>query len=349
MSFVFMTSDTNEGSSMSPSLPSPLARSFLTLPQKTIGIPKKVKVTQWGSPLETAKHVVVYFGGMPASAEEPAAHSKPGEDIYKARNIHLVCIDKPGFGGSSLNYRFNLRRDWPEVVSMVADQLKIEQKYGVVGMSNGGPYVMSCLTHPVLKNRVKAGSMVVGVSDVVASGYFSWKNPSCFMEGLYNSLPVYLTGPLNSLGLGLGSLFLFRFGGFSSTFGFLPDQAKEPIKKLLSDSCANFGVGSAIDCQQGLSPLYARSSKDNSAESIDRDARAAYADINVPVSLWYGEKDGSVPMASAEWLESIVPNAKLHKADCGHDLYFHHSERVMDDLVARMDEVEATEASEANK
>ena len=344
---LLMTSeDTNNTMSAAPPLPSPLARTILKLRPVSSGIPKQVKVTRWGSPLETARHVVFYFGGMPASAEEPAMHSSTTEDVYASRNIHLVAVDKPGMGESSVAYRFSLRRDWPQIISMVADELKIEQKYAVIGMSNGGPYVMSCLTHPELKHRVKAGSMVVGVSDVWASGYFSWRNPSCFVEGIYNSLPIIVTGPLNALGLSLGKIYVMSFGGFESVFGdTVPKEAKPVFKRLLSDGAANFGLGSAIDCQQGLSPFYARPTSNTSPDNVNQAATEAYKSIQVPVSLWYGTKDSSVPMASAEWLKDLVPNSSLHKVDSDHGLFFRHTEQVLDDLVERMEEADRMDSS----
>lgn len=320
--------------------PAPLARSILNLAVKQ-GIPSQVKVTQWGTQLSDARHVLFYFGGMPTSAEEPALHSAAaGSDVYAARRIHVVCIDKPGMGSSKLSYFFSVRRDWPSIVSAVADQLKIQQ-YGVFGISNGGPYVMACLTHPepAIRNRVKAGCMVVGTSDVWASGYFSWRNPSCFAEGIYNSLPVAVTGPLNYLLINFGRLYLFGLGGYKSLAKSFPnidsDDAKRVLDQVLKDGSANAGLGSAIDCQQGLSPLYARST--TSADS----AETAYSQISVPVSLWYGTTDSTVPMATAEWLQRTIPNSTLNKVEAGHGLYFSHAEKVLDDFVAKMEAARA--------
>eukprot|EP00293_Proteomonas_sulcata_P009673 CAMPEP_0184298478 /NCGR_PEP_ID=MMETSP1049-20130417/9279_1 /TAXON_ID=77928 /ORGANISM="Proteomonas sulcata, Strain CCMP704" /LENGTH=103 /DNA_ID=CAMNT_0026608621 /DNA_START=85 /DNA_END=396 /DNA_ORIENTATION=- len=101
------------------------------------------------------------------------------------------------------------------------------------------------------------------------------------------------------------------------------------MKQLLKDGSANLGLGAAVDCQQGLSPLYARSTKKETAEE-------AYSSISVPVSLWYGTKDSSVPMSSAEWLASKIPNSTLNKVDAGHMLYFSHTEQVLDEFVGRI-------------
>lgn len=323
---------------MSPVV-TPLARSILTLSgnQQQAAV---VKVTQWGSSLEDAKHVVFYFGGMPASAEEPALHScratssssstaSTGNDVYASRKIHLVYIDKPGMGGSSFQYRFSIQKDWPRILDSVASQLKIQGKYGVIGVSNGGPYVMASLLDE--KSRVKAAAMVVGVSnDVWKSGYFA-SQLSTMLEGICNSLPLVVTAPLHAMGLFLGSIYLTKLGGFESVFkDMLSPEAKPVLKQVLSDGAANFGFGAALDCQQGLSILYARN-----------DGKADYQQVMAPVSLWYGIKDSMVPMASAEWLHERLPNSVLHKVDAGHELYFTHMDQVLDELVAMMDEVDS--------
>ena len=316
--------------------PKPLSRSIIdlsSLKSRHRGVPSFVKVTQWGIPLTLAKHVVFYFGGMPASAEEPALHSvTAGNDVYSSRNIHLICIDKPGMGGTSVSYWHSIRRDWPRVVASVADLLTIPGSYTVMGMSNGGPYVMACLTHPDLKHRVKAGCMVVGTSDVWASGYFSWRHPSGLLEGLYNSLPVVITGPLTALLLKVGSHYLFQFGGYQSNLthvNYHSDKVQTAVKTLLQDGGTNFGIGAAMDCQQGLSPLFAN----HISTTIE-----AYSNINVPLIMWYGTKDRSVPMSTAEWLHALVPKAILQKVDGGHGLYFDHAEEILDNLVSKLEE-----------
>lgn len=337
------------------------------------GIPRTVHVTAWGAPLATARYVLFYFGGMPASAEEPALHSVTATtgtgtdvgtagtgqevpmvvDIYKERGIHLIAIDKPGMGLSEWKYRYSIRNDWPQIVHQVAEHYGVVDDatgtdsgggtdgsgsstrptsgYGVFGISNGGPHVMACLTHPLTAAHVQAAAMIVGVSDVTASGYFSTSHLSGLAEGVFNSLPVAVTGPLNYLMFSVGSLYLFRGGGYQQIFGDLPalqnDESKRLLQTVISDGIKNAGLGSAVDCQQGLSPLYALPAGQ---------AAARYAAITRPVSLWYGTKDSTVPMHSAEWLHGVLPNSTLYQKNTGHGLFFYHTLEVIDELIAKM-------------
>ena len=146
----------------------PIVTTVVQLRRTTSGIPPRVYVTGWGKPLAEAKHVIFYFGGMPASAVEPALHSlAAGQDVYRTRDIHLLCMDKPGMGQTPLAYRFRLQRDWPEMVHQVRDYFGIEE-YHVMGVSNGGPYVMACLTHETTAPEIRGAAMIVGVSNVRA-------------------------------------------------------------------------------------------------------------------------------------------------------------------------------------
>ena len=101
-------------------------------------------------------------------------------------------------------------------------------------------------------------------------------------------------------------------------------DAKSWLQTLLQDDVAkNVGLGALLDCQQGLRLLYATSTM------------TKYSKITQPVSLWYGLKDSTVPMKTAEWLEEQSPNSKLYKLDSGRGLYFTHMEQILDDLVSQ--------------
>jgi len=308
-------------------IPQALFRHTLTVSRRYL--PAKVSVTAWGTPKEQAKHILFYFGGMPTSAYEIPLHSLVVgvDDLYRERQLHVVVIDKPGMGQTSLpSYHYSLKRDWPELVRLVADHYGME-RYGVFGISNGGPYVMACLTHEATRQQVCAATVIVGVSDVWASGYS--RHVGGFCEGVYNSLPLLVTGPLNCLLFGAGNLAL-RLGGYERLVQSYPTlqtpEAKELVRNLVADCVyANAGLGSALDCQQGLSPLYARTKEVAIAE---------FSSISCPVALWYGGKDSSVPVPTAEWLQEQIPNSVLHvEPESTHALYLDHAEVIMDEMV----------------
>ena len=126
----------------------------------------------------------------------------------------------------------------------------------------------------------------------------------------------------------VASIAMFRMGGYEKLLADMPnllnDASKELMRAVMDDAVRNCGVGAQIDCQQGLSPLYA-------VDPVE--CTRAYRQIQAPVQLWYGSKDGSVPIETAQWLENTIPNAALHVRPVGHGLYFYHAPEVLDSML----------------
>lgn len=168
------------------------------------------------------------------------------------------------------------------------------------------------------------------VLSLTGSDYFSTGHLSGLSEGIFNSLPIILTGPLTYAMMSAGSLFLLRCGGYEKLFANISnlqsssDEAKPLLRKVLSDGVCTVGLGAAIDCQQGLSPLYATN---------PRETTEAYSEIQIPVQLWYGSEDSTVPLSTAEWLDNILPNSTLNVRPVGHGLFFHHPVEVIESIL----------------
>lgn len=327
---------------------------------------KQVFVTEWGCEAKDAQASIFYFGGTPSSAtHEVPLHSiatRPTEaasatdyDIYRQKGIHLIYIDKPGIGGTEFDVNFSIRNDWPRIVSQVADHiLGPSATYGVIGVSNGGPYMMACLTasDETIRRRVTAAASVVGVSDVWASGYFGWRHPSGIVEGIINTLPIALAGPCTWMAMQGAKRYIQlrpNTTAISKLLG-LPTNRSNEINELLSnmisDSSKHFGRGSQLDCQQSLSPMWARPSQD-SEDGLLLSADTAYRRIQVPVALWYGRQDSTIPMITANWLVDRLPNCTKHVVDGTHPLYFQQAAVILDDLLNKMKTAEPVATSGA--
>jgi len=153
---------------------------------------------------------------------------------------------------------------------------------------------------------------------------------------------VVLMGPLNALTFGMLRFYILQLGGIKSFLPGFTDEHKPYVRRWFQDAMAGFGTGASLDNQQGLSPFYARPTKSN---SVEQSAVDAYRDISVPVSLWYGTKDASVPMASAEWLQDLIPDSKLHKVDGDHSLMFYNVDEILDELVTSMEQTDGKDGA----
>jgi pimeloyl-ACP methyl ester carboxylesterase len=61
----------------------------------------------------------------------------------------------------------------------------------------------------------------------------------------------------------------------------------------------------------------------------------AFADVRVPVTLWYGEHDTTCPPSIGRALEQALPDATLRIVDDGHQLLFTRWREILAECVAR--------------
>jgi pimeloyl-ACP methyl ester carboxylesterase len=81
---------------------------------------------------------LLYFHGFPSSRLE----AYPLHPIATRLNIHVLAIDRPGFGMSPHDSNRRIA-DWPADVAAFADHLGLD-RFAVLGVSGGGPYALAC-------------------------------------------------------------------------------------------------------------------------------------------------------------------------------------------------------------
>lgn len=81
---------------------------------------------------------VFYFHGYPGSRLEAGLM----EDQWERHQIHLISVDRPGIGLSDYQPRRTIL-DQPDDVQELATHLGLS-RYGVLGVSGGGPYALAC-------------------------------------------------------------------------------------------------------------------------------------------------------------------------------------------------------------
>ena len=81
-------------------------------------------------------------------------------DAALEHDVRLIAVTRPGFAESSpLPGRTLL--DWPKDVIALADHLGVE-RFGAMGISGGGPYVLACVKE-IPKERLVAGGLICSV------------------------------------------------------------------------------------------------------------------------------------------------------------------------------------------
>lgn len=94
-----------------------------------------------------------YFHGFPGSHSEGAA----SHEAASSHGLRIISISRPGFGGSTNDPGRSIPSFSQDVLSL-ADHLHV-QRFAVLGVSGGGPYVLACV-HSIPASRL-AGAVVV--------------------------------------------------------------------------------------------------------------------------------------------------------------------------------------------
>ncbi len=104
---------------------------------------------------------VFFFHGAPGSR---LFH--PPDDVTRGAGVRLICVDRPGYGGSTFQPDRRIL-DWPKDVAALADRLGLDA-FAVTGHSAGSPHTLACAY--CLPDRVKAAAILCGVGPVEAPG-----------------------------------------------------------------------------------------------------------------------------------------------------------------------------------
>ena len=107
---------------------------------------------------------ILYFHGAPGSRLDAAWL----DNEFSNLGTRVVSADRPGIGGSSPSPGRAVE-DWPRRIADLADRLGID-RFGVMGLSSGGPYVVACAA--LLPDRVVGAAVVAGVTDMGWSAAF---------------------------------------------------------------------------------------------------------------------------------------------------------------------------------
>ena len=235
----------------------------------------------------------------------------PSEDPARELGLRLIAIDRPGIGLSDPQPGRTLL-DWPRDVAELADQLGIE-RFAIVAWSGGGPYGLICGIS--LPERVKA---IAAVSP--AAPLASPDDPGYLRRRDRHAVRAAGRAP-----------WLIRLAMWHWGRGQRRD-AEAFFEKSFNDMC--------VADQEVLSEPELRGRMiANSAELYRQGGRGMYeealvlarpwgfepADLTVPVHIWQGGRDETVPPAMATHLAEAIPSAEMHFfPDEGHHLMYRY-------------------------
>ena len=235
---------------------------------------------------------VFQFHGTPGSRLELFGP----EELFRQRRIHLITIDRPGYGLS--DYVPISLLDWPARVAAVADAIGVD-KFALIGMSAGTPFALAV-----------AAALPERVSGVATAGGLAPPG---------NQQDWSRFGRLSRLGLNVVHRWPSLVTGFYSValgaFHVLPDQIidlmtreDDPVdRELLADRDFRWLVRAMISegTRRGVQGAVHDLQLATSPWGFD------LRSIDQPIDIWHGTRDHTVPVSEAHRLHRMLHGSRL--------------------------------------
>lgn len=258
---------------------------------------------------------IFYFHGFPGSRLEVEKFNQ----VALANGCHIISLDRPGFGQSTIDKNRNFSTTIKDLVSL-ADFLKLD-KFAVMGHSGGGPFVAAC-AHYIPQRLTNA---------VIVSGMSPFDNPETHIgmakEQLSASKLVKKVPILSSIFMKITRMMLKKSDKLlDKMIKPLPDVDKaifldaEQRTKIISGVLEAFHNGVA-------GPAY-------EMKMLLNNWGFKVEDINFPVKIWHGAVDTQVPLGNGKLYNKLIPNSTLHicENDGHHSIMLNRFEQIIQSI-----------------
>jgi pimeloyl-ACP methyl ester carboxylesterase len=257
---------------------------------------------------------IIFFHGTPSSR----LLRHPDDSLTESLRVHLVTIDRPGFGLSTYQPNRQLL-DWPGDVATLADELGIE-RFAVAGISGGGPYVAACAYK--IPHRLTVAGIISGVG------------PTDVDENIDE---IYITRKAGVI-LARNAPWLLR-----PLIWLLQNPQRNPEKYYQKNLAQLSPADQEILRRPEIKSLLMKSWSEGTRRGIRGFTREGIIfsnpwgfqleDIRVKVHIWHGNQDTSTPITMAQYIASRIPHGQLTIIpDKGHFLLFDHWEEILTTL-----------------
>ena len=218
--------------------------------------------------------------------------------IALERGVRLIGVERPGVGRSTPHLHESVVGAAGDI-EQIADRLNVD-RFGIVGLSGGGPYVLACAhEHP---DRVVAGAVLGGVAptcgDEAASGgaVAVARRLRVLLDRLYRPLGHLtwgLTYALRPLASQVFDLFIATMPQGDQDVMYRPEMKAMFIDDLL---------------RAGRSQMHAPIAD---IVLFARPWGFSLGDIRVPIRFWHGDADHIVPLEHGRHQAALVPDSEL--------------------------------------
>jgi len=245
---------------------------------------------------------------------------RPDEALTAELGVRLISFDRPGFGRSDRRPDRSLTDTADDIVALI-DHLGFEKVY-LAAPSGGGPPALA-LAHRA-PDRIRAVALIGAVAPTDASGA---------LVGITFERRVGFWAARHAPGL-------LRW---AISWRVRPGQ--DMGRFFASYTRHNPPVDQAILARPEIRDMLLASYAESLCQGIDafawelqlaaRPWGFSLPDIRVPVAVWHGAKDNSIPLVMGKRNAAAIPGAQLHVLpDEGHFLFLSHWREILDDLLS---------------
>jgi pimeloyl-ACP methyl ester carboxylesterase len=259
---------------------------------------------------------IMFFHGAPGSR---LFH--PYDDITTRLGVRLICVDRPGYGGSTFQPNRRIL-DWPKDVAALGDSLRLDS-FAIAAHSGGCPHALACAY--ALPDRVRAVAVLSGGGPPDAPGV---------TEGM---------NPLNTFGFTFGRYIPWPIFRLLMWFFFHKDAAN-PASIVQRDTGKRTRADDEVfaipeireNCIQSDVEAYRQGLPGVAWEIylITRPWGFPIDKIKVPVYLWHGTADDVTSIRMGQYMANHLPNCKARFCEAeGHMLLVPHWEEFLTALL----------------
>lgn len=256
------------------------------------------KLLAWNEYGDPAGNPVFYYHGWPSSRLQ----ARLAHHLAKDRSLHLISMDRPGMGKSTLVPGRKLE-DWPGLMARFADHLGIG-KFGQLGVSGGGPYVLACAA--MIPGRLSGSSVLAGMVPLPLTDLGT--------SGLH---PVYRTliplrkapAPFFTGGFRIASL-AAKCRPDAIPMSILLQTLPEEDRRIILHDPEIWQV-LVKSFTEGVCGLSGGQGVMTDAEIYLRKPSIRPEEIVHPIRYWHGGDDRNIPAALVEGLVRRMPFAEL--------------------------------------
>lgn len=240
---------------------------------------------------------VMYYHGWPSSRLQ----ARLAHHLAKERGLRMISMDRPGMGQSTFEAGRTLD-SWPELMERFADALGIG-KFGQLGVSGGGPYVLACAAR--IPERL-SGSAVLGgavLLEETANGRRDL-HPAYRVLIPFRKLPGAVFSPM------------FRLAGLATRW----DPEKPPLAWVLRSLAEDDRhlILAFPELRQVLAESFREAIRGCGGRGVIADAAVYFqrpeidpASVRHPIRYWHGGDDRNIPLSLVREFTRGIAGAEL--------------------------------------